>query len=51
MERVCEAAQLKVGAGTVESDEAKAKHPGLFVEILKYRQCFIYLDRINLDQL
>ena len=40
MDSAIEAAPLAVGTGVVEADRLNAKHPGVFMEVLKDRQRF-----------
>ena len=50
MECVTKAAPLTVGTGVVGLDGLKAKHPGVLVEVLRYRQRFVEVDWSSLDK-
>ena len=49
VECLLEAAPLAVGAGAEDLDGAKAKHPGVFMELLRDRQRFMNLGRSSVD--
>ena len=49
MQRLLKAAYITVDAGVAESSVLKAKHLGLFVEVLNYRHRLMDLDQTSVD--